>query len=70
MIANTEQPRQARHYTYEEYLLVSRLNPDEAKDWLEKEGLAPGSGDVEIFIDGKRRLMSTDAKDFGTLLDM
>lgn len=63
-----KETRQPRHYTAEEFRLVANLDPEEARKWLEKEGLTPGSGTVEVFIDDKPRLISTDPVDFGTLV--
>jgi len=68
MRESAEEPRQPRHYSAEEFLLISNLDPGKSRDFLEKEGIVPGSGDVKIWIDGQERFISTDEEDFGTLI--
>ena len=72
-----ESKRQPGHFTWEEYRFLTGkgLSKTEKfikwrrgiKEWLEKEGLRLNSGYQEVYIDGKKKLMSTGENTFGDL---
>lgn len=63
-----EKPKhEPRHYTKAEFMFVSRLDPTQTRDWLNKEGIELNTGDVEIYIDEEKYSMSTAENDFGTI---